>query len=67
MAAIACGPRMRSPMTYVIDYSGRFVGDPGEIDAYAEAPPDLMHVGKTVPITHNWGPVHLLWSPGDIH
>ena len=62
MARIASGPCMRTPMTYVIDYSGRFVRGPAEIAAYAGAPPDLMHVGKTVPITHNWGPVPLLWG-----
>jgi len=58
--AAAGAPRMRTPMTYVIDYSTRFLGDRANILAYADAPPDLMHVGKSVPILHNWGPVPLI-------
>lgn len=52
--------RMRAPMTYVIDYSKKFLEDAANILAYRDAPPDLMHVGKSVPILHLWGPVPLL-------
>jgi hypothetical protein len=54
------GPRMREPMIYVIDYGEQFLRNEMAIQAYADAPPDLMHVGKSVPILHNWGPVPLL-------
>jgi len=56
------GLEMRGPMTYLIDYDTqqRFVNDPATIAAFAEAPPDLVHVGKTVPILHNWGAVPLM-------
>jgi len=53
-------PPMRMPLTYVIDYSRRFLDDEKNILAFADAPPDLMHVGKSVPILHNWGPVPLI-------
>jgi len=53
-------PPMRTPMTYVIDYSRAFLDDESAIREFAEAPPDLMHVGKSVPILHNWGPVHCI-------
>lgn len=53
---------MRAPMTYLIDYdtSQRYIRDFQNIAAFAEASPDLVHVGKTVPILHNWGPVPLI-------
>ena len=53
-------PRMRSPMTYVINYSTRYLDNDANISAFRDAPPDLMHVGKSVPILHNWGPVPLI-------
>ena len=46
----------RPPLIYVIDYSRQFLDDDANIHAFADAPPDLMHVGKSVPIVHNWGP-----------
>ncbi|MCK5806708.1 MAG: hypothetical protein KAI66_28015, partial [Lentisphaeria bacterium] len=54
------GPRMRTPMTYVISYSRQYLDDDEKILAFREDPPDLMHVGKSVPILHNWGPVPLI-------
>ena len=58
---VQTGPAIRAPFVYLIDYdTGRhFVNDPGSIAAFAEAPPDLVHVGKCVPILHNWGAVPL--------
>lgn len=53
-------PRMRTPMTYIIDYSRRYLDDDRTIEALHTAPPTLMHVGKSVPILHNWGPVPLI-------
>lgn len=60
LACAADGPRMRAPMTYVIDYSRRYLDDAANIEAMREAPPYLMHVGKSVPVLHNWGPVPLI-------
>ena len=57
----AAGPvRTRPPMTYVIDYSRTYLDSPEAIRAVCAAPPDVMHVGKSVPILHNWGPVPLI-------
>jgi len=68
MAAPIVGsiPRMRRPMTYVIDYGRQFIDDPETIRAFADAPPDLMHVGKTVPILHNWGPARVYWGENQV-
>ena len=52
--------RTRAPMTYVIDYSRKYLDDTEAIRARCVAPPDVMHVGKSVPILHNWGPVPLI-------
>jgi len=64
---LACGLahaelRMRAPMTYLIDYDTqmRFINHPQTIADFAQAPPDLVHVGKAVPILHNWGAVPLI-------
>ena len=50
----------RAPIVYYIDYTDKYFTDPAFIDQFAEAPPDVVHVGKSVPITHNWGPVPVL-------
>ena len=61
-AAVQAGsiPKTRAPFIYLIDYSMRYLDDEQEILAFKECPPDLMHVGKSVPILHNWGPVPLI-------
>ena len=51
---------MRPPLTYVINYGRQFLDDEANIQAFADAPPGLMHVGKSVPIVHNWGPVRVI-------
>lgn len=48
------------PIVYVISYTDRYFTDPDYIERFVEHPPDLLHVGKAVPITHHWGPVRLL-------
>ena len=51
---------MRRPITYVIEYTQAYLDDPSRMREFADAPPDLLHVGKSVPITHNWGPVRVI-------
>ena len=50
----------RPPTIYVIDYGPQFLDDDANICAFAGAPPDLMHVGKSVPIQQNWGAVRAI-------
>ncbi|MFQ6098540.1 MAG: hypothetical protein ACE5O2_12510, partial [Armatimonadota bacterium] len=52
--------RSEPPIIYVLDYGGNHVDDPEFIAAVATAPPDLLHLGKDVPFTHNWGPIRAL-------
>ena len=52
-------PTTSAPIIYTIDYSGRYFTEPDYIEPFRAAPPDLLHVGKAVPISHHWGPVRL--------
>jgi len=45
------------PFIYVIDYSDKWVQDATAADSFGEQPPDVLHIGKSVPITHNWGAI----------
>jgi hypothetical protein len=52
-------PTTTPPIVYTIDYSGPVFSDPHYLDQFKAAPPDLLHIGKALPITHLWGPVRL--------
>jgi hypothetical protein len=52
-------PTTTPPIVYTMDYRGPFFSDPTYLDRFKAAPPDLLHVGKALPITHLWGPVRL--------
>ncbi len=52
-------PATTPPLTYYINYTSDYFTKPDFIDTFKEAPPDLLHVGKAVPITHHWGPIRL--------
>jgi len=52
-------PTTTPPIVYTINYSGAYFKEPGYIEQFTAAPPDLLHVGKAVPITHHWGPIRL--------
>ena len=52
-------PKTSEPITYHIDYFVDYFTDPDYIERFKDAPPDLLHVGKAMPITHLWGPIPL--------
>ena len=52
-------PTTTRPIIYTIDYGDQYFTKPEFIDRFKAAPPDLLHIGKAVPITHLWGPVNL--------
>jgi len=45
------------PFTYVIDYGDQWITKEGAAQSFGNCPPDLLHIGKAVPITHHWGPI----------
>ena len=52
-------PTTTPPIVYVINYTGDYFTKPETIEQFRAAPPDLLHVGKAVPISHHWGPTRL--------
>ncbi len=52
-------PVSKPPIVYRFGYTDQYFTDPEYIEQFKAAPPDLLHVGKAVPITHQWGPVGL--------
>ncbi len=52
-------PTTTAPIVYTIDYGDAFFKKPKHIQRFEAAPPDLLHVGKAVPISHHWGPTGL--------
>jgi len=56
-------PTTRMPFTYVLDYGVKYYENFKNIGKdFRVAPPDLMHLGKTVPIIHLWGPAPIFWD-----
>jgi hypothetical protein len=59
--SVCAGPPLSSvPFIYVIDYGDHWIKDAAAAEAFGDMPPDLLHIGKAVPVTHNWGPIPLL-------
>ncbi len=52
-------PTTTPPIVYTINYSGDYFTEPDYIERFRASPPDLLHVGKAVPISHHWGPTRL--------
>lgn len=48
------------PFTYILDYGPDHIRSPAYIERISQAPPTLLHLGKDVPFTHNWGPIQAL-------
>ena len=49
-----------APFIYVIDYSDKWIKDPDTAKLFGDMPPDVLHIGKSVPVLHNWGAVPLM-------
>lgn len=47
----------QAPIAYIRDYSPGHPGDAAFIEAIATNAPDLLVLGKDMPLHHNWGPV----------
>ena len=51
---------IRQPLLYYINYTDEYFTNERFAEQFRDAPPDLVHVGKAVPITHHWGPVPVM-------
>ncbi len=57
-ASAGASTRLSSaPFIYVINYSDKWITNPSALDEFGDMPPDMLHIGKAVPITHNWGAI----------
>lgn len=50
----------KAPFTYILDYGPNHIHSPAYLEGLSQAPPTLLHLGKDVPFTHNWGPIQAL-------
>lgn len=50
----------KAPFTYILDYGADHIRSADYIQRISQAPPTLLHLGKDVPFTHNWGPIQAL-------
>ncbi|MFO8080643.1 MAG: hypothetical protein R6V07_10075 [Armatimonadota bacterium] len=49
--------RTAPPVTYVLDYGYDHIDNPDYIATVAQSPPTILHLGKDVVMSHNWGPI----------
>ncbi|MBU0610829.1 MAG: hypothetical protein KKI08_23320 [Armatimonadetes bacterium] len=59
-AALAAPVLTRAPITYVLDYGSKHLGYNQWVADTIAAKPQLLHLGKDVVMTHNWGPIQAL-------
>ncbi len=55
--AFAQTPVTAPPFAYLIDYAADHVGNEAYLAWLKQVAPDLLHLGKDVPMSHNWGPI----------
>ena len=53
-------PTTASPIVYTFGYTDEYFTDAQYLDRFKAAPPDLLQIGKAVPITHLWGAARIL-------
>ncbi|MGD9498619.1 MAG: hypothetical protein AB7Y46_20160 [Armatimonadota bacterium] len=55
------------PVYYLIDYGPGHIDNPEYVAWIAELPPDLLHFGKDVPMTHLYGPIAAVGGENQAH
>lgn len=55
------------PVYYLIDYGGDHLANPDYVTWAAELPPELLHFGKDVPMTHLYGPIAAVGGENQAH
>ncbi|MEN6641169.1 MAG: alpha-amylase family protein [Armatimonadia bacterium] len=60
VAAMAQSVPTVPPVTYILDYGGSHLGNEKWLQETIAAGPQLLHLGKDVVMTHNWGPIKAL-------
>jgi hypothetical protein len=60
-------PVTRAPAYYLLDYGSDHLDNPDYVQWVAQFPPDLLHFGKDVPMTHLWGPIVAVGGENQAH
>ncbi|NLO05888.1 MAG: hypothetical protein GX131_08685 [candidate division WS1 bacterium] len=55
------------PVYYLIDYGQGHLDNPDYVEWIAELPPQLLHFGKDVPMTHIYGPIQAVGGENQAH
>ncbi len=56
-----------APVYYLIDYGREHIDNPEYIEWIKELPPELLHFGKDVPMTHLYGPIAAVGGENQAH
>ena len=69
LGAPACATREPTvpPVYYLIDYGREHLDNAEYVEWIAELPPDLLHFGKDVPMTHIYGPIAAVGGENQAH
>ena len=73
LAVLLAAPAMATreptvpPVYYLIDYGPNHLDNPDYVTWIAELPPQLLHFGKDVPMTHLYGPIQAVGGENQAH
>lgn len=56
-----------APVYYLLDYGYNHLDNPEYIEWARQLPPDLLHFGKDVPMTHLFGPIQAVGGENQAH
>ncbi|MHB8996222.1 MAG: hypothetical protein ACYC63_13330 [Armatimonadota bacterium] len=59
-ASAALAAPTTAPLTYILDYGPKHLGNEQWMADTVAAGPQLLHLGKDVPMSHLWGPIQSL-------
>lgn len=65
--ALATREPTAAPVYYLIDYGREHLDNPEYVEWVRELPPDLLHFGKDVPMTHIYGPIAAVGGENQAH
>ena len=65
--AFATREPVAAPVYYLIDYGRNHLDNPEYIEWARELPPELLHFGKDVPMTHLYGPIAAVGGENQAH
>ena len=65
--ALATRQPTAAPVFYLIDYGPNHLDNPEYVEWVRKQPPELLHFGKDVPMTHVFGPIAAVGGENQAH